>query len=71
LALAAAGVGLGLLAAGFLSSVVSSLLFGVNALDPLTYGSVAIGLVAVAAVASWLPARRAAGVDPSRALRED
>jgi predicted permease len=71
LSLAGAGIGLGLLAAGLLSSVMSSLLFGVNALDPLTYGAVAVALVGTAAFASWLPARRAAGVDPSRALRED
>jgi ABC-type antimicrobial peptide transport system permease subunit len=71
LSLAGAGIGMGLLAAGLLSSVMSSLLFGVNALDPLTYGAVAVALVGTAAFASWLPARRAAGVDPSRALRED
>ncbi len=71
LALAVGGIAVGLLAAGFLSSVMSSLLFGVNALDPLTYGAVAGTLVCVAAFASWIPARRAAGVDPSRALRED
>jgi ABC-type antimicrobial peptide transport system permease subunit len=71
LALAGAGVGLGLLTAGFLSSLMSSLLFGVGALDPFTYASVSLALVGVAALASWLPARRAAGVDPSRALREE
>jgi predicted permease len=71
LLLAAGGVVLGLVAAGFLSSLMSSLLFGVGALDPLTYASVSVALVVVAAFASWLPARRAAGVDPSRALRED
>jgi predicted permease len=71
LALSGAGVVLGLLGAGLLSSVMASLLFGVSALDPLTYGSVSVALVVVALMASWLPARRAAGVDPSRALRED
>jgi predicted permease len=69
--LAVAGVTLGLVAAGALSSVMASLLFGVSALDPLTYGLVGGALVAVSLVASWLPARRAAGVDPSVALRED
>jgi predicted permease len=69
--LATGGVVLGLLAAGALSSVMSSLLFGVSALDPLTYGLVGGALVAVSLVASWLPARRAARVDPSVALREE
>jgi predicted permease len=69
--LAGVGVGLGLLAAGLLSSVMSSLLFGVSAHDPLTYGATAAALAGVAVLASWLPARRAAGVDPSRALREE
>jgi len=71
LALAGVGVGLGLVAAGLLSSLMSTLLFGVGALDPLTYGSVALALVGVATLGSWLPASRAARVDPSRALRED
>jgi len=71
LGLAVLGVGLGAVAAGLLTSVMSSLLYGVNALDPATYASVAAALVGVALLASWIPARRAAGVDPSRALRED
>jgi ABC-type lipoprotein release transport system permease subunit len=54
-----------------MSRVMSSLLFGVSPLDPLTFGAVAVALMAVAALASWIPAQRAAGVDPSRALRED
>jgi predicted permease len=69
--LAGAGVVLGLLVAGGMSRVMSSLLFGVSPLDPLTFGAVAVALMAVAALASWIPAQRAAGVDPSRALRED
>jgi predicted permease len=69
LSLAGVGVGLGLLAAVALSRVLGSILFGVSATDPLTYGVVAIVLVLVAATASWVPARRAAGVDPSQALR--
>jgi len=67
--LAAAGVGIGLLAAVALSRVMSSLLFGVSAVDPLTYLAVAVTLVGVAGLASWIPARRAAGVDPATALR--
>lgn len=71
LSLALGGVVLGLVAAAGLSRVLGSLLFGVEALDPLTYGTVAASLVAVATLASWLPALRAAGVDPSKALRAE
>jgi len=71
IALAGAGVGLGLVAAGAMSTVMKSLLFGVSATDPLTYAAVAAALVAVAVLASWLPASRAAGVDPSTALRAE
>jgi len=49
----------------------SSLLFGVTAHDPLTYGAVALILIAVAGLASWLPARRAVRVEPVVALRQD
>jgi putative ABC transport system permease protein len=69
--LSAGGVALGLLAAGALSSVMSSLLFGVSALDPVTYAVVGGALVGVSVVASWLPARRAAAVNPTEALREE
>ena len=69
--LASLGVGAGLLGAWFLSSVMTTLLFGVSATDPLTYASVALVLSLVAAIACWLPAQRAAGVDPAQALRRD
>ena len=69
--LAGAGVGVGLVAAALMSSLMSTLLFGISATDPLTYGAVALALVAVATAASWLPAMRAAGVDPSHALRSE
>lgn len=71
LTLAVAGVGLGLLASLGMSRVMETVLFGVAAIDPLTYGAVALALFVVAAVASWLPAMRAASVDPSGALRSD
>jgi len=67
--LAGLGVTIGLIVAVALSRVMSSLLYGVSAIDPLTYVAVAATLVAVAVLASWIPARRAAGVDPATALR--
>ena len=68
--LAGVGVAAGLVGAWLMSSVMTSLLFGVSPTDPLTYASVALALSFVAGIASWLPAQRAAGVDPSRALRQ-
>jgi predicted permease len=68
--LAVAGVALGLAAALALSRVLAGLLFAVRATDPLTLAAVSLVVAAVAALAAWLPARRAAGVDPARALRE-
>jgi ABC-type lipoprotein release transport system permease subunit len=47
---------------------MASLLYEVKAVDPLTYGVVAIALVAVAALASYVPAKRASAVDPAESL---
>jgi putative ABC transport system permease protein len=69
--LAGMGVAVGLVAAGAMSRVMGSLLFGVSATDPVTYGTVAIALIVVALAASWIPAMRAGGVNPSNALRAD
>jgi putative ABC transport system permease protein len=71
LVLVVAGVTLGALAAATLSRVITSLLHGVERVDPLTYGSLAVVMVAVALLASFLPARRAANGDPVRALRSE
>ncbi|MGH7460955.1 MAG: FtsX-like permease family protein, partial [Longimicrobiales bacterium] len=71
LTLAVAGVVLGLLAAVGLSSVIGAVLYGVKAIDPLTYAVVSTVLLGAAAAASWLPARRAAAVPPSIALRAE
>jgi ABC-type antimicrobial peptide transport system permease subunit len=59
----------GLIAAVFLTRVMQSLLFGVSATDPLTFLSISLVLVAVAFLASYLPALRATKVDPIVALR--
>ena len=71
LALAGIGVLCGLIAAFALMRLLSSLLFHVSPVDPLTYGAVALGLVAAAMLASYIPSRRAASVDPIEALRAE
>jgi predicted permease len=68
LALTAAGAGVGLVTAIALSQWMSSLLFGVERLDPATYASVLGVLAMAAAMASYVPARRAAAVDPVETL---
>jgi predicted permease len=70
-ALALIGVAFGLAGAVALTRLLSSQLFEVNALDPLTYAAVAVGLIAAAAIASYIPALRAAAVDPLEALRAE
>jgi predicted permease len=66
-----AGVPIGLLAAGALTELITSLLFGISATDPATFAAVAILLSAVAFAACYLPARRAMLVDPVVALRHE
>jgi ABC-type lipoprotein release transport system permease subunit len=65
------GVALGLAAAFALSRVVTSLIYGVRATDPLTFAGVALLLVAVGLLATILPAYRATRVEPVRTLREE
>lgn len=67
--LALLGVSAGLVVALWATRMLASLLYGVNATDPLTYFSVAVCLGAVSLAASYVPARRAARVDPMIALR--
>jgi putative ABC transport system permease protein len=67
--LAAAGLALGVVAAAGLTKFMSSLLFGITSTDVVTFSSVAVLLMAVAIVASFVPSRRATKVDPIVALR--
>lgn len=65
------GAAIGLAGAYASTGVIASMLFGVSALDPLTYGAVTALMAAVALLAAWAPARRAVGVDPTLALRAE
>ena len=65
------GAAVGLVAAAGLSRLMGSILFAVSPVDPLTYGAVAAGLLGATAVASYVPARRVARVDPVEALRAE
>jgi len=69
LVLVGMGVAIGLVAALGLTRLMESQLFGVGPLDPLSYGTVSLMLLLTAVVASYIPARRAARVDPLVALR--
>jgi predicted permease len=71
LLLALTGLAIGLGAAAGLARLMSSLLFGISPLDPMTYGAGALILASAAALASYLPARRASAVDPVVALRAE
>jgi putative ABC transport system permease protein len=71
LRLSAAGIGLGMVAAFGLTRIMSTMLVGVTATDPVTYAGMALLFFAIAAMACWLPGRRAAALDPIRALRDE
>jgi ABC-type antimicrobial peptide transport system permease subunit len=65
------GVVIGVAVAIAAVRLMSSLLFKVSPADPITYAAVCVGLVAITALASYLPSRRAASVDPVEALRAE
>ena len=65
------GVVLGLIGAAATTRLIAAALFGVNPLDPATLGTSALLLLVTAIVAAWMPARRAAALDPATSLRMD
>jgi putative ABC transport system permease protein len=69
--LAMIGLAFGLAGAAAVTRLMSSLLFEIQPVDPVTYGAVAIGLAGAAALASYVPSRRAAAVEPVEALRTE
>jgi len=71
LRLSAIGIALGAAGALALTRGMKTMLVGVQPTDPLTFVAIAVLFMAVAAVSSWIPARRAAGLDPNVALREE
>ncbi len=70
-ALSAIGVALGVIAALMLTRLMTRMLVGVKPTDPLTFVAMMLLFFAIATASSWIPANRAAAVDPNKALRED
>ena len=70
LRLSVIGIAIGVTASILLGRVITAMLIGVGPTDPTTFGAMTIGFLAISALASWLPARRASSLDPARALRE-
>jgi len=71
LRLSAAGIAAGLMAALLLTQAMTSMLVGIKPTDPVTFAAMAALFMLIAAAATWMPARRAAALDPSTALREE
>jgi putative ABC transport system permease protein len=69
--LSAIGIGCGLVAAFGLTQLMKAMLVGVRASDPATYVVMVLLFLLIAALSSWIPARRAAALDPVNALREE
>jgi len=71
LSLSAIGVVIGVIAALMLTRLMTTMLVGVKSTDPLTFMAMMLLFFAIATASSWIPASRAAGVDPNKALREE
>jgi predicted permease len=71
IALTVSGLALGLVTAALVTRAVTTMLFGVASLDPVTYAAVPLVLLAVAALACWIPARRASRIDPVVTMRAE
>jgi predicted permease len=71
LTLSVIGIGVGLLAAFAVTRVMSNMLVGVSPTDPITFAAISLFFLAVTALACWIPARRAARLDPVVALRDE
>lgn len=71
LLLAGSGIAIGVAVALAATGAMQSVLFGIEAVDPMTYAQVVAAVVGSALLASWVPARRATSVDPAVALRSD
>jgi len=69
--LAAVGLAFGLVLAFFLAHGVANLLYGVSPSDPVVFSGITVAVAGVAVVASWIPARRAARIEPMAALRDE
>jgi putative ABC transport system permease protein len=69
--LSAIGIGCGLIAAFGLTRLMKAMLVGVRTSDPATYAAMVVLFLLIAALSSWIPARRAAALDPVKALREE
>jgi predicted permease len=69
--LSAIGIGCGLIAAFGLTRLMKAMLVGVRASDPATYAAMVVLFLLISALSSWIPARRAAALDPVKALREE
>jgi putative ABC transport system permease protein len=65
------GIAIGLVGAFVITRILASMLVEVKPTDPLTFASVAVMFLVIAVLASFLPARRAAGLDPTTALRNE
>jgi len=65
------GTAAGVAMAVLLAQAIASLLYGVHPYDPMVFGGIVVSIGAIALVSSWIPAQRAAGVDPMEALRDE